>query len=267
MMRRLALVFFVLVVSRSAPGAVVDRFLSPDRPLDRVILQYMELDRQGKATSMDLANMGVLILEKGFVHDAEDALRKALKLDKHNYEAAYRLGLVLQRDGRDREAVRYYQLTVKQRPGYAQARFMLALAEERCGRRDAAIRDYVRAYRHAPDLANGRINPLVYDSRLQTEAMLEHYRETVASTTLTVTEVDSDAVRRMMEALPPEARPTPPPPAPQPQLKPQPAGAGAKAPAAKQPAAVKAPPVRPGRGLPGGFETLPPPAPTPTPTG
>jgi tetratricopeptide (TPR) repeat protein len=260
MMRRLALAVVLLGISNSAPAAVVERFLSPDRPLDRVIMKYMELDREGKATSMDLANLGVLVLEKGFVHDAEDYLRKALKLDKHNYEAAYRLGLVLQRDGRDREAVPYYKLTVKQRPGYAQARFMLALAEERCGRRQAAIRDYVRAYRHAPDLANGRINPLVYDSRLQTEAMLEHYRETVPSTTLAVTEVDPEAVRRMMEALAPEARPTPPPAGPQPPP--------AQAPAAQgQPAAPPQPPVRPGRGLPGGFEALPAPTKTPRPAG
>jgi hypothetical protein len=270
-MRRSAMAVVVLVVATSAMGAVFDRFLSPKDPKDRVIMQYMELDREGKATSMDLANMGVLILEKGFVHDAEDYLRRALKLDKHNYEAAYRLGLVLQRDGRDREAVRYYKLTVKQRPGYAQARFMLALAEERCGRRDAAIRDYVRAYRHAPDLANPRVNPLVYDSKLQTEAMLEHYRETVASTTLKVTEVDPEAVQRMMEALKPEARPTPAPATSQPTPVPAPAGGASPAqtpvptPPVAQASVGRPPSENRRRPLPGGLERLSP-APTPVPT-
>ncbi len=254
-MRRIPLWVLLATVAVSARAAVFERFLSPDNPTDRVIMRYMELEKGGQATSMDLANMGVLILEKGFVHDAEDCLRRALKLDKHNYEAAYRLGLVLQRDGRDREAVRYYKRTVKERPGYAQARFMLALAEERCGRRDAAVKDYVRAYRHAPDLANPRVNPLVYDSRLQTEAMLGHYREVVVSTTLKVTRVDPETVRRMMEALPPEAQPTPPSaPAPQPGVQAQPAPPGQ-------------PPVpQPRPRAPGGIRLGPPPTPTPNPT-
>ena len=255
-MRRLTLGILGLVVAVSASGAVFERFLSPDRPADQVIMKYMELEKAGKATSMDLANMGVLILEKGFTHDAERYLRKALKADKHNYEAAYRLGLVLQRDGRDREAVRYYKRTVKERPGYAEARFMLALAEERCGRRTAAVRDYVRAYRHAPNLANPDVNPLVYDSKLQTEALLEHYRETVVSSTLKVTEVDPTAVRRMMEALAPAARPqrsraaVPAPVAPQVQPTPQP-----------RPEIQENPVSRPRFLAP----QPPPPAPTPTP--
>ena len=104
-------------------------------------MNYMALDKAGKATSTDLANLGVLILEKGFPNDAEHYLREALKLDEGNYEAAYRLGLVLQRQGHDHKAMRYYKKTLKVRPGFAEARFMLALAEERGGLRDAAITD------------------------------------------------------------------------------------------------------------------------------
>lgn len=261
-MRRLVFVAALVMIPAGAPGAVFERFLSPESPTDRVIMQYMQLEKEGKATSMDLANLGVLILEKGFVHDAEAYLRKALALDENNYEASYRLGLVLQRDGRDREAVRCYKHTVKLRPGYAQARFMLALAEERCGRRDAAIHDYVRAYRHAPSLADPLVNPLVYDSRLQTEAMLEHYRETVATTTLGVTEVDPEAVRRMLEALPPEQRPIPPAVPPQPQGAAQPGTLQESPPG---PTAVPPSPALGGTAPRPGPRVAPPPAPTPTP--
>jgi tetratricopeptide (TPR) repeat protein len=197
-MRRLNVGVLVLMLAASAPGMVFERFLSPDRPADRAIMSYMALEKAGKATSTDLANLGVLILEKGFPRDAEHYLRAALKLDGDNYEAAYRLGLVLQRQGHDLKAMRYYKRTLKARPGYAQARFMLALAEERCGRRDTAIHDYVRAYRHAPDLANPDLNPLVYDSRLQTEAALESYREKTVASTLKVTPIDPAALRQMM---------------------------------------------------------------------
>jgi tetratricopeptide (TPR) repeat protein len=218
-----------LTLAASAPSMVFERFLSPDRPADRAIMSYMALEKAGNATSTDLANLGVLILEKGFPRDAEHYLRVALKLDGDNYEAAYRLGLVLQRQGYDLKAMRYYKRTLKARPGYAQARFMLALAEERCGRRDTAIRDYVRAYRHAPDLANPDLNPLVYDSRLQTEAALKYYREKAVTSTLKVTPIDPAAVRQMTliraaHGGPRAAQPTPgAPTGPQAQPTPQPA--------------------------------------------
>jgi tetratricopeptide (TPR) repeat protein len=230
-MRRLIVGVLALMLAASAPAMVFERFLSPERPADRAIMSYMALEKAGKATSTDLANLGVLILEKGFPRDAEHYLRAALKLDGDNYEAAYRLGLVLQRQGHDLKAMRYYKRTLKARPGYAQARFMLALAEERCGRRDTAIRDYVRAYRHAPDLANPDLNPLVYDSRLQTEVALAYYREKAVTSTLKVTLIDPAAVRQMMlvhaahegpqaaqatPGAPTQAQPTPQPAAPTP---------------------------------------------------
>jgi tetratricopeptide (TPR) repeat protein len=228
-MRWLLVGVLFLGLSIAASGMVFERFLSPDNPKDQAIMSYMALEKAGKATSSDLANLGVLILEKGFPNDAEHYLREALKVDPDNYEAAYRLGLVLQRQGHDFKATRYYKKTLKSRPGYAPARFMLALAEERCGRRDAAIDDYVKAYRHAPDLANPDVNPLVYDSRLQTEVALKYYRETVEASTLKVTPIDPEAVRQMMQvkaalAGTQAAEPTPaapPPPAAQPQPTPQ----------------------------------------------
>jgi tetratricopeptide (TPR) repeat protein len=201
-MRRVTFGVAAVILATAASGSVFERFLSPDRPADRAITNYLALAKSGRASSMDLANLGVLIFEKGFPGDAEDYLRAALKLDKHNYEAAYRLGLVLQREGHDREAVRYYKMTLKERRGYAQARFMLAMAEERCGRRAEAIRDYAKAYRNAPQLADPKKNPLVYDSDLQTEAAIRHYQETSATSTLEVTEIDPAEVRRMMEARP-----------------------------------------------------------------
>jgi hypothetical protein len=232
-MKRAVLGVAIMGLAAAVGGSVFERFLSPDRPADRVIMKYLELAKSGKASSMELADLGVLILEKGFPGDAIDYLEAALKLDKHNYEAAYRLGLVLQREGKDREAARYYKKTLKERPGYAQARFMLALAEERCGERQAAIYDYAKAYRYAPELANPLKNPLVYDSNLQTESMLRHYSEAVRTSTLKVTEIDPNAIRRMMEALPP---PTPPPadakgaaPVGSEEAKPQPAAAGTPA--------------------------------------
>jgi Flp pilus assembly protein TadD len=197
------------ILATASGAAVFERYLSNERPLDRAILSYLELERSGKASSWDLANLGVLLLEKGFPTDAERYLRKALAADKHNFEAAYRLGLVLQRQGDDRGAIKYYGRTLKARPGHGYARFMLAMAEEHCGRRAAAIRDYAKAYHFVPELADPRRNPLVLDSELQAEAALRRYQERKLTSTLKVTPLDPDAVKRMMEAKPASAKQSP----------------------------------------------------------
>lgn len=209
-MKRAVIATFALGCGMVAAAAVFERYLSPDKPADRAILAYHELAKTGKASSRDLAELGVLLLAKGFPDDAERFLRDALKVDPDNFEAAYRLGLVLQRMGRDKDAVRFYRSVVQQRPGHAYARFMLALAEERSGRRHAAIDDYAKAYRFMPELSDPAKNPLVLDSRLQDLAQLRHYREAQLAATLKVDAIDPEAVHRMMEVRPPEATPPPP---------------------------------------------------------
>ncbi len=237
-MKRAAVACCILSIAALSNAAVFERYLSPDRPDDRAILAYYELANTGKASSRDLAELGVLLLDKGFPDDAEHYLREAVKADKHNFEAAYRLGLVLQRMGRDKDAIRYYRSVVKQRPGHAYARFMLALAEERSGRPGAAIEDYAKTYRFMPDLADPVKNPLVIDSELQTQAMLLHYKQAKLAATLKVDAIDPAAVKHMMEAKGPSAAA----PAPATPTQAQPAPALAPAPgAAKPPAAVAAP--------------------------
>lgn len=215
-MKQWCVIAVLVGLAAGAQAGVFERHLSADRPADRAIMAYLELEKSGKATSMDLAELAVLLVNRGFPKDAEEYLRAALKLDKHNHEAAFRLGLVLQRQGRDAAACRYYRRTLKERPGHGPARFMLALAEERAGRTRAAVEDYKRAYRHAPDLADPAKNPLVLDSRLQTQALIEHYRDTVDRATYHVFPVDAKAVQQMMLARPvaagqpaPDAPPAP----------------------------------------------------------
>ncbi len=191
-MRRVAIlaVAAAMAIAVGADGAVFERYLRADNPADQQIMSYLTKERAGTATSLDLTQLGVLLLNKGFPKDAERYLRQALDADKENYEAAYRLGLVLQREGKDRKAVKYYRKVVKVRPGYAYAQFMLGLAEERTGDRDSAIEHYVKAYKHAPELADARVNPLVLDSRLQTEALILRYDAEVRADTFRVTPVD-----------------------------------------------------------------------------
>lgn len=231
-MRTWAVVWFLAASAASA--AVFERFLDPSQPRDRAIAAYLELEKAGKAQSNDLAELAVLLVEKGFPQDGERYLRKALQLDKGNVEARYRLGLVLQRLGKDWEAARQYRRVIASRPGFAEAQFMLGLALERCGRRRAAVRAYAKAYKHNPQLADPAKNPLVLDSKLQTQALLARYRREVAASTLPLAPLDPAALRRMMLAKPegenqvlePLPSPAAPPARPKEQGSPQPLAPG-----------------------------------------
>jgi hypothetical protein len=199
-MRMLVAPVVVLFALTADAGVVVERFLSPDRPQDVVIIDLIKLAQEKKATSKQLTDLAVLVTDRGFANDAEDFFKQALRTDKKNHEAAYRLGLLLQREGRERAAMRYYRKTIKLRPGHAQARFMLALALERRGHRNSAVYNYAKAYKHAPELADPLYNPLVNDSELQTEALLLRYQREAVGTTFPITLVDPGAVRSMLEA-------------------------------------------------------------------
>jgi hypothetical protein len=250
----------------TADGAVFERFLSADRPADRAILAYLDRERNGTASSRDLTELGVLLVGKGFPEDAEDYFEKALKLDKKNVDAAYRLGLVRQRMGKNFRAGRAYRKVIKLRPGYAPARFMLALVEERSGRRSRAIYDYAKAYKHMPELADPAKNPLVLDSHLQAEAQLLRYRREIGANTLKVTAIDPAEIRLMMEVRPQppappaaapaeasavpaaqapvtRATPAPPVPAPTPRPTPRAVAAPTAAPVTGVPVATAAPPT------------------------
>ena len=126
-MRKVLGLVVVVLAAGVAEAAIFERYLSPERPADRAILAYLEREKQGTATSRDLAELGVLLLDKGFPTDAERYLEKALKKDPTNFEARYRLGLVLQRQGRDRAATQNHQLAPQRLSGRAgQGQFHVA---------------------------------------------------------------------------------------------------------------------------------------------
>ncbi len=244
-MRRLAIAFAGAVLAVTAVGGDLKSTLSADRPQDRAILGYLERAEAKTATAAELTDLGVLLAASGHPEDAEHWLHQAVKADKHNFAARYRLGLVQQQQGRCRDAARSFARALDERPDDAYARFMLALARERCGSPHGAVADYARAYGIMPELAEPESNPLVLDSQVQTQARLEAYRKRMAVRTFPVTAVDPAAVKAMMAARP-EPTPAAPPAAPQaipaPETVPVP-----------QPPPVTPPPVAP-PGAPGGAD-------------
>ncbi len=210
-MRRVALAVVIAVLAAPAWCGDLRASLSPDSPQDRATLAYLALAEAKQASAADLTELGVLLAERGLLADAEHWLRAAVKADKHLFAARYRLGLVQHRQGRCEDAAKTFARALDERPEDAYAAFMLALATERCGSSSAAIADYVRAYRLLPELADPEKNPLVLDSKVQVEANLQYYRESVAARTLPVTALDPEAVTAMAAARPaPPAEAAPP---------------------------------------------------------
>jgi tetratricopeptide (TPR) repeat protein len=244
MMRQVALGVLLAVLAAPVWSSDLAAALSPDRPQDRAILAYLELAEAEKATASDLTELGVLLTEKGLLADAEHWLREAVKADKHLFAARYRLGLVQQRQGKCDDAAKTFARALDEQPDDPYATFMLALTKERCGQASAAISDFARAYRLLPELASPEKNPLVLDSKVQLEANLQYYRETVTARTMPVTALDPAAVKAMMSArpAPPVATPPADPTVPPAETIPAPAPAAAVVP----PAATPGPTPRPG---------------------
>lgn len=176
---------------------VFEKFLSAERATDRVISQLVARDDSGTATATDLAELGVLLINRGFPAWGVEYLQRAVDSDRTNVEAMYRLGLAFQRQGEQRRAIRWYKRVLKQRPGFAYARFLVAMAEEQQGHRRSAIHDYAKAYHHAPELADPRFNPLVNDSRLQTEVHLALYQRELGAATFKMTAIDPARIQEM----------------------------------------------------------------------
>jgi tetratricopeptide (TPR) repeat protein len=85
----------------------------------------------------------------------EELLTKAVTLDERLYEAQFQLGALYERLGRDAQAIRQYEKTVKIEPAYEAAYYKLGHAYQRTGHDDQA-KQALAAYQrlHAKSLSN-----------------------------------------------------------------------------------------------------------------
>jgi len=92
---------------------VFEKFLSAERSTDRVITRLVARDDSGAVTAADLAELGVLLINRGFPAWGIEYLQRAVDSDPTNVEAMYRLGLAYQRQGEQRRAIRWYKRILK----------------------------------------------------------------------------------------------------------------------------------------------------------
>jgi tetratricopeptide (TPR) repeat protein len=95
--------------------------------------------------------LGLTRQQLGFWRDSETLFRHALAVTGDNYLMDNNLGVTLEKKGQTDEAIRQYQITIRLKPGYADAYFNLGAALGRKGQMDEAISQFQKAIRLKPD--------------------------------------------------------------------------------------------------------------------
>lgn len=147
-----------------ARAIVTQRALAIERPAD-------------SGVENDLGSL--LVLVEDFA-GAEQAYRRAIELDPENASAYFNLGLLQQKLGQRRDALKSYKRTLELEPRHAWAHYQEGTIYHAQGRDSAAKKAYAKALAVDPALGNPEVNPHLIENDLATSAMLysyRHYRE------------------------------------------------------------------------------------------
>ncbi len=152
-------------------------------------------------------DLGNLLQLAKLSDEAEAAYRRAIELDGKHASFHFNLGLVLEKRGEGRAAMKEYKTAIELDPRHAWAHYQIGSLLEKAGRKDSAIRSYARAFALDPQLGFPEVNPSLLDSKLTTSAMLQAYR-TEDSQTLTAARYDDPQHIRGLLVPTPPANPT-----------------------------------------------------------
>jgi tetratricopeptide (TPR) repeat protein len=171
------------------------QFLIPGEPLDEKLLEQEKRVAENPDSAALRNDFGNLLAERRFPEQAREEYKKASKLDRHFFLAAYNLGMLEETEGRSGSAISAYREAIHRRPGFPPAHFRLGRLYEKLGHTDEAVQAYAKALRIDPSLRDPRQNPLVVDSRLMDQASLVNYSYDVARVTLGESAAFVDAAR------------------------------------------------------------------------
>ena len=114
-------------------------------------------DPQSSA-GLQLLNLAVEHHNAGRLGDAEKLYRQILETEPGNFDALHLLGLISFQNGRNDEAVGYFNQALAILPDYAEAHFNLANALKNLNRLDQALKGYEKAVALKPDFAEAHNN-------------------------------------------------------------------------------------------------------------
>lgn len=152
-------------------AAIYEKYLVAGNPLDDKILKNLE-DLKARPDSSELHNnLGVLLNQKQFPKDALREFKKAVKLDKKDYQAWFNVGLMQESMGRSYRALRAFKKTVKYKSGHDLAHYHIGMIYERWGFRRAAIRRYAAAIRFNSKILDHAYNPAIIYNEILPEVL------------------------------------------------------------------------------------------------
>lgn len=122
-------------------------------------------------------DLGNLYMLSDRFAEAEAAYDAAIALDPNLVSARFNRALLLERQGKNRAALRELDELLDRQGDHAAALFERGSIYERWGLRDRAIRSYARAFAIDRRLSFPEFNAQVIESRLLTEALLAANRE------------------------------------------------------------------------------------------
>ena len=235
-------------------AAVYEKYLTPGIPLDDKILKVLGALKTDPKSSELHNTLGALLQEKRFPNDALQEFKKAVKLDKKNYRAWFNMGLARESEGQFFRAFSAFKKSLRCKSGFDLAHYHVGMIYERWGFRRAAIKHYALAVHYNPKILDASYNPAIAYNEILPEVLWYIYDKYRTSTmqpyqvvqvpvvAAAITPAASPAVKpaeplktapapRKAEVKP--AQPKTPEPAPNPQAKP--ADQGQAPPPAKQP--------------------------------
>jgi tetratricopeptide (TPR) repeat protein len=163
-------------------AAVYEKYLTPGVPLDDKILKAIELLKTDPKSS-DLHNaLGAYLQEKRFPNDAIQEFKKAVKLDKKNYRAWFNMGLARESEGQFFRAMLAYKKSLHSKSGFDLAHYHLGMIYERWGFRRAAIKRYALAIHYNPRILETSYNPAIAYNRILPEVLWYIYDKYRTST-------------------------------------------------------------------------------------
>jgi tetratricopeptide (TPR) repeat protein len=146
-----------LRVGQQARLARASRLLRQDRAAEAVVL-LQRLVRDYPTSASAWLGLGRALIRRQHYPAAEQALRRAARLDAGRVEVQFYLGVALFQQGRPRDAASYFRRAVALRPGYALAQFNLGQCLKAQGDRAGAIAAFRTAVRYQPNHAQAHTN-------------------------------------------------------------------------------------------------------------
>jgi tetratricopeptide (TPR) repeat protein len=94
--------------------------------------------KAGSPSPWPALNLGILLVQRGELHEAEALFREALKYDEGFAQAHYQLGLLLEQIERTDDGVTELRRAISIDPSYAEPHYALARIYRRQGKNEAA---------------------------------------------------------------------------------------------------------------------------------